>query len=85
MTLDRRRAVPLWLLGVLTFSGPVGMHIFVPALPAAAKGNAGAAPPPETTLSRIGSSAPAELSELRNSPAQSEFFRQWRGAHTGAR
>src|SRR3984885_1978564 len=32
-----RRAVPLWLLGLLTFSGPVGMHIFVPALPAAAK------------------------------------------------
>src|SRR3984957_12504793 len=31
------RAVPLWLLGLLTFSGPVGMHIFVPALPAAAK------------------------------------------------
>ena len=28
---------PLWLLGLLTFSGPVGMHIFVPALPAAAK------------------------------------------------
>jgi len=37
MNLDRRRAVPLWLLGVFTFSGPVGMHIFVPALPAAAK------------------------------------------------
>jgi MFS family permease len=37
MTLDRGPAVPLWLLGVLTFSGPVGMHIFVPALPAAAK------------------------------------------------
>jgi DHA1 family bicyclomycin/chloramphenicol resistance-like MFS transporter len=37
MTLDRRRAVPLWLLGVFTFSGPVGMHVFVPALPAAAK------------------------------------------------
>src|SRR5277367_2012442 len=37
MTLNRRRAVPLWLLGLLTFSGPVGMHIFVPALPAAAK------------------------------------------------
>jgi len=32
-----RRAVPLWLLGLLTFSGPVGIHIFVPALPAAAK------------------------------------------------
>ena len=37
MTLDHRPAVPLWLLGVFTFSGPVGMHIFVPALPAAAK------------------------------------------------
>jgi MFS transporter, DHA1 family, multidrug resistance protein len=33
----RPRAVPLWLLGLLTFSGPVGMHIFVPALPVAAK------------------------------------------------
>ena len=37
MTLDRRPVAPLWLLGVFTFSGPVGMHIFVPALPAAAK------------------------------------------------
>ena len=37
MNFDRRRPVPLWLLGLLTFSGPVGMHIFVPALPAAAK------------------------------------------------
>ena len=37
MNLNRRRAVPLWLLGLFTFSGPVGMHIFVPALPAAAK------------------------------------------------
>ncbi len=36
MNVDRRRAVPLWLLGLLTFSGPVGMHIFVPALPEAA-------------------------------------------------
>ena len=38
MKLIRRRpAPPLWLLGLLTFSGPVGMHIFVPALPAAAE------------------------------------------------
>jgi MFS transporter, DHA1 family, multidrug resistance protein len=37
MTLNRQRAVPLWLLGLFTFSGPVGMHIFVPALPAAVK------------------------------------------------
>ena len=38
MKFIRRRPVPpLWLLGLLTFSGPVGMHIFVPALPAAAK------------------------------------------------
>ena len=36
MTLDRR-AVPLWLLGLFTLSGTLGMHIFVPALPAAAK------------------------------------------------
>ena len=33
----RRPVPPLWLLGLLTFSGPVGMHIFVPALPAANK------------------------------------------------
>jgi MFS transporter, DHA1 family, multidrug resistance protein len=31
------RTVPLWLLGLFTFCGTVGMHIFVPALPAAAK------------------------------------------------
>ena len=38
MSLGRRLpVVPLWLLGLFTFSGPVGMHIFVPALPAAAK------------------------------------------------
>jgi DHA1 family bicyclomycin/chloramphenicol resistance-like MFS transporter len=37
MNPSRRRSAPLWLLGLLTFSGPVGMHIFVPALPAAAK------------------------------------------------
>lgn len=37
MKFVRRRAVPLWLLGLFTFSGPVGMHIFVPALPTAAK------------------------------------------------
>ena len=36
MNLDRR-AVPLWLLGLFTLSGTLGMHIFVPALPAAAK------------------------------------------------
>jgi MFS transporter, DHA1 family, multidrug resistance protein len=38
MKFIRRPPVPpLWLLGLLTFSGPVGMHIFVPALPAAAQ------------------------------------------------
>lgn len=37
MSLDRRSVVPLWLLGLFTFSGTLGMHIFVPALPAAAK------------------------------------------------
>ncbi len=36
MTVKRLAVVPLWLLGLFTFSGPVGMHIFVPALPAAA-------------------------------------------------
>jgi MFS transporter, DHA1 family, multidrug resistance protein len=37
MNPSRGRSAPLWLLGLLTFSGPVGMHIFVPALPAAAR------------------------------------------------
>jgi MFS transporter, DHA1 family, multidrug resistance protein len=32
-----RPAVPLWLLGLFTLSGTLGMHIFVPALPEAAK------------------------------------------------
>ncbi len=36
MTL-RRVVVPVWLLGLFTFSGPVGMHVFVPALPSAAR------------------------------------------------
>ena len=33
----KRPIVPLWLLGLFTFSGPVGMHVFVPALPQAAR------------------------------------------------
>ena len=33
---DMRPRVPLWLLALFTFSGTLGMHIFVPALPAAA-------------------------------------------------
>lgn len=37
MTPRRQRSVPLWLLGLFTFSGPVGMHIFVPALRSAAE------------------------------------------------
>jgi len=32
----RRRHAPLWLLALATFSGTMGMHIFVPALPSAA-------------------------------------------------
>jgi DHA1 family bicyclomycin/chloramphenicol resistance-like MFS transporter len=32
-----RPRVPLWLLALLTFSGTLAMHIFVPALPAAAR------------------------------------------------
>lgn len=31
-----RRHVPLWMLALFTFSGTLGMHIFVPALPNAA-------------------------------------------------
>jgi DHA1 family bicyclomycin/chloramphenicol resistance-like MFS transporter len=39
-----RPHVPLWLLGLLTFSGTLAMHIFVPALPiAGAELGAGAA------------------------------------------
>jgi MFS transporter, DHA1 family, multidrug resistance protein len=34
---ERRLRVPLWLLALFTFSGTLGMHIFVPALPVAAK------------------------------------------------
>ncbi|WP_226579832.1 multidrug effflux MFS transporter [Acuticoccus sediminis] len=30
--------VPLWLLALVTFSGTIAMHVFVPALPEAAKG-----------------------------------------------
>lgn len=33
-----RRTPPLWLLALLTFSGTVAMHMFVPALPFAAAG-----------------------------------------------
>src|SRR6202050_3720426 len=33
----RRPVPPLWLLRLSPLSAPVGMHIFVPALPAAAK------------------------------------------------
>ena len=33
MSLNRRSIVPLWLLGLFTFSGTLGMHVFVPALP----------------------------------------------------
>ena len=34
----RRPHAPLWLLALVTFSGTLAMHIFVPALPIAAKG-----------------------------------------------
>ncbi len=34
---ERRRRVPLWLLTLVTFSGTLAMHIFVPALPRAAR------------------------------------------------
>ncbi len=33
---ERRKSPPLWLLGLLTLSSTVGMHIFAPALSAAA-------------------------------------------------
>lgn len=32
-----RRAAPLWLLALATFSGTLAMHVFVPALPQAAR------------------------------------------------
>ncbi len=31
------KLAPLWLLGLITFSGTLAMHIFAPALPAAAR------------------------------------------------
>jgi MFS transporter, DHA1 family, multidrug resistance protein len=31
------RVAPLWLLTLITFSGTLAMHIFVPALPEAAR------------------------------------------------
>ncbi len=34
--LTARKTVPVWLLALVTFSGTLAMHIFVPALPAAA-------------------------------------------------
>ncbi|MFI4996448.1 MAG: multidrug effflux MFS transporter [Hyphomicrobiales bacterium] len=34
---EQRRRVPLWLLTLITFSGTLAMHIFVPALPRAAR------------------------------------------------
>ncbi len=36
ISLRRRPRAPLWLLGMLTFTGTLAMHIFVPALPIAA-------------------------------------------------
>ena len=36
ITLRRRPRPPLWLLAMLTFTGTLAMHIFVPALPIAA-------------------------------------------------
>jgi DHA1 family bicyclomycin/chloramphenicol resistance-like MFS transporter len=32
-----KRQAPLWLLALITFSGTLAMHIFVPALPQAAR------------------------------------------------
>jgi DHA1 family bicyclomycin/chloramphenicol resistance-like MFS transporter len=34
---EARPWVPLWLLALFTLSGTLAMHIFVPALPVAAK------------------------------------------------
>jgi DHA1 family bicyclomycin/chloramphenicol resistance-like MFS transporter len=34
--MDTLKLAPLWLLGLITFSGTLAMHIFVPALPSAA-------------------------------------------------
>src|SRR5580704_6362568 len=36
ITLRPRPSAPLWLLAMLTFTGTLAMHIFVPALPMAA-------------------------------------------------
>ena len=42
---------PLWLLALITLSGTLAMHIFVPALPAAARGPRATAGAAEMTLS----------------------------------
>jgi DHA1 family bicyclomycin/chloramphenicol resistance-like MFS transporter len=34
--MDTSKLAPIWLLGLITFSGTLAMHIFVPALPTAA-------------------------------------------------
>jgi DHA1 family bicyclomycin/chloramphenicol resistance-like MFS transporter len=36
VTLPPQARIPLWLVALLTFSGTLAMHIFVPALPIAA-------------------------------------------------
>lgn len=50
-TLPPQASIPLWLLAMLTFSGTLGMHIFVPALPMAAADLGVGAPAMQMTIS----------------------------------
>ena len=43
--------MPLWLLASITFSGTVGMYIFVPAMPQAAEALGGSAGAMQLTVS----------------------------------
>jgi DHA1 family bicyclomycin/chloramphenicol resistance-like MFS transporter len=45
------RQAPLWLLGLITFSGTLAMHIFVPALPEAARDLGASASAMQMTMS----------------------------------
>lgn len=46
-----RPLVPVWVLGALTLTGSLAMHVFVPALPGAAKDFAASIPAMEMTIS----------------------------------
>ena len=49
-TPDQRRRVPLWLLVLVTLAGTVAIHMFVPALPDAARALASSAGEMQLTI-----------------------------------